>query len=303
MAIKSFVKIKPPKDDGPFSGSFNEIRKGINRTGEVTESIANNMVETHKLIRFEKEWLSDKSEERVDKVVGEEAKEKKGFKKWLSNWTKMFRRKKRDQAEKLAEKGIEDGHKENEGLKEKVGKKALGFFGRLAKMLGPLFNFFVLYGAFDWLSKNSEKAKKVLQVIFGRGKFAFALAGFGVDALFGGLGNMFGNFKEGPIKRGFRFLFGFLSFVGGFGVLRYLLNPMKIFTDGRKIKKIFGDQTKREVEAKNYEMWRKTGYRDKAPDGFNNLKSQLSQNSSNPSTPIKIKDVSCKGKLLSLIHI
>ena len=85
MAIKSFVKIKPPKDDGPFSGSFNEIRKGINRTGEVTESIANNMVETHKLIRFEKEWLSDKSEERVDKVVGEEAKEKKGFKKWLSN--------------------------------------------------------------------------------------------------------------------------------------------------------------------------------------------------------------------------
>ena len=263
MAIKSFVKIKPPSDNGPFSGSFNEIRKGINRTGEVTESIANNMVETHKLIKFEKEWLSDKSDERVEKVVGEEATEKKGFKKWLSNWTKMFRRKKRDQAEKLAEKGIEDGHKENEGLKEKAGKKALGFFGRLAKMLGPLFNYFMLYGAFDWLSKNSEKAKKVFQVIFGIGKFAFQLAGFGVGALFGGLSNMFGNFKEGPIKRGFRFLFGFLSFVGGFGVLRYLLNPMKIFTDGRKIKKIFGDQTNREVEAKNYEMWRKTGYRDK----------------------------------------
>ena len=263
MAIKSFVKIKPPSDDGPFSGSFNEIRKGINRTGEVTESIANNMVETHKLIKFEKEWLSDRSDERVEKVVEEEATEKKGFKKWLSNWTKMFRRKKRDQAEKLAEKGIEDGNKENEGLKEKVGKKALGFFGRLAKMLGPLFNFFVLYGAFDWLSKNSEKATKIFKVIFGIGKFAFALAGFGIDALFGGLGNMFGNFKEGPIKRGFRFLFGFLSFVGGFGVLRYLLNPLKIFSDGKKIKKIFSDQTGREVEAKNYEMWRKTGYRDK----------------------------------------
>ena len=145
MAIKSFVKIKPPSDDGPISVSINEIRKGINRTGEVTESIANNMVETHKLIKFEKEWLSDRSDERVEKVVEEEATEKKGFKKWLSNWTKMFRRKKRDQAEKLAEKGIEDGNKENEGLKEKVGKKALGFFGRLAKMLGPLFNFFVLY--------------------------------------------------------------------------------------------------------------------------------------------------------------
>ena len=263
MAIKSFVKIKPPSDDGPFSGSFNEIRKGINRTGEVTESIANNMVETHKLIKFEKEWLSDRSDERVEKVVEEEATEKKGFKKWLSNWTKMFRRKKRDQAEKVAEKGIDDGTKENEGLKEKAGKKALGFFGRLAKMLGPLFNFFVLYGAFDWLSKNSEKATKIFKVIFGIGKFAFALAGFGIDALFGGLSNMFGNFKEGPIKRGFRFLFGFLSFVGGFGVLRYLLNPLKIFSDGKKIKKIFSDQTGREVEAKNYEMWRKTGYRDK----------------------------------------
>jgi len=263
MAIKSFVKIKPPSDDGPFSGSFNEIRKGINRTGEVTESIANNMVETHKLIKFEKEWLSDRSDERVEKVVEEEATEKKGFKKWLSNWTKMFRRKKRDQAEKVAEKGIDDGTKENEGLKEKAAKKALGFFGRLAKMLGPLFNFFVLYGAFDWLSKNSEKATKIFQVIFGIGKFAFALAGFGIDALFGGLTNMFGNFKEGPIRRGFRFLFGFLSFVGGFGVLRYLLNPLKIFSDGKKLKKIFSDQTGREVEAKNYEMWRKTGYRDK----------------------------------------
>ena len=126
MAIKSFVKIKPIKDDGPFSGSFNEIRKGINRTGAVTESIANNMVETHKLIRFEKEWLSERSEERVEKVVGEEVKEKNGFKKWLSNWTKMFRRKKRDQAEKLAEKGIEDGHKENEGLKEKAGAQGAG---------------------------------------------------------------------------------------------------------------------------------------------------------------------------------
>ena len=148
------------------------------------------MVETHKLIKFEKEWLSDRSDERVEKVVEEEATEKKGFKKWLSNWTKMFRRKKRDQAEKVAEKGIDDGTKENEGLKEKAGKKALGFFGRLAKMLGPLFNFFVLYGAFDWLSKNSEKAKKVFQVIFGIGKFAFALAGFGIDALFGGLSNI-----------------------------------------------------------------------------------------------------------------
>tara|TARA_B100000131_G_scaffold41897_1_gene37701 strand:+ start:5335 stop:7689 length:2355 start_codon:yes stop_codon:yes gene_type:complete len=263
MAIKSFVKIRPIKDDGALSGSFNEIRKGINRTGEVTESIASNMVETHKLIKFEKEWLGDRNDERVEKVQTTEKKEKGKFKTWLGNWIKMFRRKKRDAAEKTAEKGIEKGNKENEGLKLKAGKKALGFFGRLAAMLGPLFNFFVLYGAFNWLEKNSEKATKVFRLIFALGKFAFKLAGFGVDMLFGGLSNMFGNFGEGPIKRGFRFLFGFLSFVGGFGTLRYLLNPMKIFSDGRKLRKIFGDQTNREVEAKNYEMWRKTGYRDK----------------------------------------
>ena len=51
----------------------------------------------------------------------------------------------------------------------------------------------------------------------------------------------------------------------------------------------------------NIEITKTSRYRDKAPDGFNKLKSQLSQNSSNSSnssSPIKIKDVSCKGKLI-----
>ena len=34
--IKSYVKIKPIKDDGAFGANFNEVRKGINRTGVVT---------------------------------------------------------------------------------------------------------------------------------------------------------------------------------------------------------------------------------------------------------------------------
>ena len=55
MAIKSFVKIRPIKDDGALSGSFNEIRKGINRTGEVTESIASNKEETQKQIKKQKD--------------------------------------------------------------------------------------------------------------------------------------------------------------------------------------------------------------------------------------------------------
>ena len=90
MAIKSFVKIRPIKDDGALSGSFNEIRKGINRTGEVTESIASNMVETHKLIKFEKEWLGDRNDERVEKVQTTEKKEKGKFKTWLGNWLSLI---------------------------------------------------------------------------------------------------------------------------------------------------------------------------------------------------------------------
>ena len=60
--IKSYVKIKPIKDDGAFGANFNEVRKGINRTGAVTENIGNNLVETHKLIQFERDWLRDKTE-------------------------------------------------------------------------------------------------------------------------------------------------------------------------------------------------------------------------------------------------
>ena len=48
----------------------------------------------------------------------------------------------------------------------------------------------------------------------------------------------------------------------------------------------------------NIEITKTSRYRDKAPDGFNKLKTQLSQNLSNSSHPIKIKDVSCKGKLI-----
>jgi formamidopyrimidine-DNA glycosylase len=48
----------------------------------------------------------------------------------------------------------------------------------------------------------------------------------------------------------------------------------------------------------NIEITKKSRYRDKAPDGFIKLKTHLSQNLSNSSPPIKIKDVFCKGKLI-----
>ena len=60
MAIKSYVKIKPIKDDGAYSGTFNQIRKGINRTGKTVTSISHNQVETEKLITFERDCLRTK---------------------------------------------------------------------------------------------------------------------------------------------------------------------------------------------------------------------------------------------------
>ena len=103
MAIKSYIKIKPIKDDGPFAGSFDEIRKGINRTGEVVESIAKNNVETHKLIQFEKEWLSTTTEKETEVAKEEQKDEEKGFKKWFKSFRSMFRLKNRRQQEKKDE--------------------------------------------------------------------------------------------------------------------------------------------------------------------------------------------------------
>ena len=105
MSIRSYVKIKPISEKGAFTDGFNELRKGIKRTGAVTESIGKNYVETHKLIKFEKEWLSDKQETDVDTANLEDKDDKKKHRGFLSRFVRMFRRNRRKETENAAEEG------------------------------------------------------------------------------------------------------------------------------------------------------------------------------------------------------
>ncbi len=266
MSIKSYIKIKPIKDDGPFSGSFDEIRKGINRTGEVVENIAKNNVETHKLIQFEKEWLKDTTEKEVEVAEDQQKDEEKGFKKWFKGFKDMFRLKKRREQEKKDEEAVDKEEPDKEKTKKEAAKSgAAGFLTMLGKILTPIFAFVTKMVLLKWLS-NPEKAKravKVFNLIFAIGKFAFKIAKWGVGTLASGLINVFGAFKEGPMKGTFKLLLGALQLFAGFKTLEYLLNPLKIFSDGKKLFNLFNKTGEQEVEWKKQEQWRKFGYKDK----------------------------------------
>ena len=106
MAIKSYVKIKPIKEDGAYSGTFNQIRKGINRTGVTVTSISHNQVETEKLITFERDWLRVDSNRQVKEDVAEEKQDLNVFQKWTKGFKKMFKFEQRNKKEDKAEKKL-----------------------------------------------------------------------------------------------------------------------------------------------------------------------------------------------------
>ena len=266
MTIRSYVKIKPLKDDGAFSANFNEIRKGINRTGEVVENIGSNLVETHKLIKFEKEWLRDdqKREVKEDKV---EAKEKlTTFQKWSKGFRDMFRLKQR---EELAENpnDEQEGDEVEDSAKVKVMNKAIDWLKSLSNFLMPIFKFFLFRAMLKWAQdpENAKRLNKVFRLVAGIAKFAWNIGKFGVGLIVSGLNNVFGAFEsgDGPIKKGFGFLFGAFKLFAGFKTLQYLLNPLKLFTDGKKLLGLFNNVNDKEVEWKKQEQWRKFGYKDK----------------------------------------
>ena len=266
MAIKSYIKIKPIKDDGPFAGSFDEIRKGINRTGVVVENIANNNVETHKLIQFEKEWLSTTTEKETKIAKVEEKDEEKGFKKWFKSFRSMFRLKKRREQEKKDEaQPAVPGEAPEEKPPNELKQAGGGFLQKFANFLTPIFKFVMMQVLLRWLSdpEKAKKAGKVFNLVISIGKFAFKIATWGIDTLASGIINVFGGFKEGPIKGTLGALFGFLQIFAGFKTLQYLLNPLKMVSDGKKIFGLFKNTSEKEVEWKKQEQWRKFGYKDK----------------------------------------
>mgnify|MGYP001207407553 FL=1 len=263
MAIKSYVKIKPIKDDGAYSATFNQIRKGINRTGKTVTSISRNQVETEKLIRFERDWLRTKSFKEVDEDQKEEKEDLNVFQKWKKGFLGMFkfeqRNKKEDKAETKGTKG-----KEESPIKKKAKKAALSFLETIANFLTPIFDLVLKATLFKWLT-NPEKAKraaKVFKMLVAIGKFGFAILGFGVGNIARGISNIFGATNKTGIAKVLAPLTGFLQLLSGIATLRYLLNPLKIFSDGKKVRNLFRDTSVKELEWKKQEQWRKFGYKD-----------------------------------------
>ena len=263
--IKSYVKIKPIKDDGAFGANFNEVRKGINRTGSVTENIGNNLVETHKLIQFEKDWLRDKAEKEEDDDKDEEKESFQGFKRWFKGFKDMFRIQKREEStkdeelDKIEEEGGNFGQKTKETVKS--GLELLGGF------LTPIFKWIVTMGVLKWMSdpENAKKAEKVFKLIGAIAKFAWKIGKFGVGLIMAGLTKVFGVFdgSTSPIKKGFKFVFGAFQLFAGFKTLQYLLNPLKAVSDAKKLTTLFNSNAEKEVEFKKNEQWRKFGYKDR----------------------------------------
>ncbi len=263
--IRSYVKIKPIKDDGAFGANFNEVRKGINRTGSVTENIGNNLVETHKLIQFEKDWLRDKAEKEEDDDKDEEKESFQGFKRWFKGFKDMFRIQKREEStkdeelDKIEEEGGNFGQKTKETVKS--GLELLGGF------LTPIFKWIVTMGVLKWMSdpENAKKAEKVFKLIGAIAKFAWKIGKFGVGLIMAGLTKVFGVFdgSTSPIKKGFKFVFGAFQLFAGFKTLQYLLNPLKAVSDAKKLTTLFNSNAEKEVEFKKNEQWRKFGYKDR----------------------------------------
>ena len=273
MTIRSYVKIKPLKDDKVFSANFNEVRKGINRAGEVTENIGNNLVETHKLIQFEKEWLRDDTKREIKEDKSEDTEKESVFKKWAKGFKNMFRRKQREElAADPNDEGVPapegDGVVVEDNLKTKVLNKGIDGLKWLADgFLMPIFKFLLVRSMLKWASdpENAKRLNKVFRLVAAIGKFAWNIAKLGAGLIVGGLKSVFGAFESGGnvIEKGFGFLFGAFKLFAGFKTLEYLLNPLKLFTDGKKLFGLFNKTQEQEVEWKKQEQWRKFGYKDK----------------------------------------
>ena len=263
--IKSYVKIKPIKDDGAFGANFNEVRKGINRTGVVTENIGNNLVQTHKLIQFEKDWLRDKAEKEESDDKGDEKESKGAFRRWFKGFKDMFRIQRREKStkdeelDKVEDQGANFGKKTKETVKS--GLELLGGF------LTPIFKWLVGMAALKWMSdpENAKKAEKVFKLIGAIAKFAWKIGKWGIGLIMAGLTKVFGVFENSgsPIKKGFKFLFGAFQLFAGFKTLQYLLNPLKVVSDAKKLTSLFQGNAEKEVEFKKQEQWRKFGYKDR----------------------------------------
>ena len=266
MAIKSFVTIKPFKISSKLDADFNEIRKGINRTGVVTEGIANNFFETNTIIEFQRDWLRTDIAEKTEKLDDKDKKKKTLWQKSINAFRRMFRKKKRDKVEKTLEEAEKEADKPVKKRFNEIKGPVQGFLKRIFGFLDAIISGFILYGIFDWMDKMPGSAEKIFKLVFAIGKFAFAILGFGINGIMNGLTNIFGAFDENPVKRGLRGLLGVFQLLGGiaaFKTAQYLIMPWKAIQDFNGVRETFARNTQTQEEIKQSAAARRTGYRDK----------------------------------------
>jgi len=270
-AIRSFVKIKPFAAKTAIGTNFNELRKGINRTGVLVEGIGQHLEQSRKLVEFEREFLRSNTQATVTRIE-DETKSKETFAKRMQRfYGKLFEKKKRQKAEDAAEKGDKEAQKDKKKFADKVKKPVKGFLQALGGILGTVAKYFIIFGVLDWLEKNPESAVKLFKLIYHIGKFAYNIASFGINGVMNGLTNMFGDFSadginENIVKRGFRFLLGAFQLLGGVAALKaaqYVMMPWKLMQDINFVRGIFSRQAAMEAETEVSREKRMTGYRDK----------------------------------------
>ena len=267
-AIRSFIKIQPITGKSGIAQNMDQVRKGINRMGSVTDGIAKSFYDTTELLKFEKEYLTDTSKTEVTTIKRKDKKDKTKWTTSMRDFRRTFRKKKRGKLEDEAEKGVEEGKEEGRKAVEKQ-KPKLNMLGGLFNGLFKVFKYMIIFGALNWLSnpKNAESAVKVFKILFTIGKFAFKVTKFGVGLLLDGLTNVIGNFKEeGPIRRAFRGILGVVQLMGGLAALRtaqYLIMPWKLMKDVNRLRMIFNMSNQQSAEQDANQKVRKSGFRDK----------------------------------------
>jgi len=267
-AIRSFVKIQPITGKSGIAQNMDQVRKGINRMGSVTDGIAKSFYDTTELLKFEKEYLSDTSKAEVTDIKKKDKKDKTKWSTSMRDFRRTFRKKKRDRLEEEAEQGVEEGKEEGRKAVEKQ-KPKLNMLGGFFNGLFKVFKLMIIFGALNWLSnpKNAKNAVKVFKILFAIGKFAFKVTKFGVGLLLDGLTNVIGNFEEeGAIRRAFRGILGVVKMMGGLAALRtaqYLIMPWKLMKDVNRLRMIFQMSNEQSAEQDANQKVRKKGYRDK----------------------------------------
>ena len=266
-ALKKFVKIKPISANSSVGINFNEFRKGINRTGMLTDGIGANFFEQKTLLQFQNDYLDTSTDKQIEVVEEEKKEKKKLFSDYKQRLRRMLGKKKRQKAEDAAEEGARDGDKEGKKRLEVIKKPIKSFLETIGKLLGNIVKYFIIFGALDWISKNPEKVQKLARLVFAIGKFGWWLGKWGIGNILNGITNLVGTFEdENAVQRGLRFLGGAFQLIGGIAALRaaqYLIMPWKMLTDFRRINSVFETTAETTEELKASRKARFKGYRDK----------------------------------------